>query len=209
MIKAARMLTVFLLLFQGLAAFAQLQTPKVEASADYSLVVYNPDKNFSGTRYLNGGGGALVYNFAKYFGVKGEFQGYASTTAQFTIPAGQVLPQGIYRTQANMFTYLFGPQINFRMKGGKLFLETLFGGAYSNGYANLYKSVGFSSGSASTSGFAMAIGAGYDYKYRDSISFRIAELDYFLTRYSIAALGTNNQSNFRYIGGVVFNFGGK
>ena len=207
--KAVKALAFLLLVGIGLSAFSQ-QTPRAEVSGDYSLLIYNPAKNFSGTRYLSGGGGALVYNFGKYFGVKGEFQGYASTTAQFTIPAGQVLPQGVYRTQANMFTYLFGPQINFvRKPKGKVFGETLFGAAYSNGYANLYQQVGYATGSGSKNGFAMALGGGFDYGLTKSIAVRIFEVDYFLTRYSIAALGTNNQSNFRYVGGIVFNLGGK
>jgi len=206
--KVVKVLTFALLFLVGVNALGQ-QAPTAEASVNYSLVIYNPAKNYTGTRYLNGGGGAGVYNFGKYLGLKGEFQGYASTTATFTILAGHVIPPGIYKTQANLFTYLFGPQINFRMRRGKIFGETLFGGAHSNGYANLYRAAGYSSGSAQNNGFAMALGGGFDYHYRKSISFRVAEVDYLLTRYNVVVLGTNNQSNFRYLGGVVFNIGGK
>lgn len=208
--KVVRVLAVVTLLFMSIAAFAQKPTaPTAEASVDYSFVMYNPAKNYTGTRYLNGGGGAFVFNFGKYLGLKGEFQGYASTTATFTVPAGRVIPPGIYKTQANMFTYLFGPQINIHMKRGKAFLETLFGGAHTNGYANLYRAAGYGTGSAQNNGFAMAMGGGYDYHLNDKFSLRVAEVDYFLTRYSVVVLGTNNQSNFRYVGGIVYSFGGK
>lgn len=206
--RAVRVLAVALMFCLGFTAFAQ-SVPKAEVSGDYSLVIYNPAKNYTGKRYLNGGGGAGVYNMGKYFGLKGEFQGYASSTATFTIPAGRVLPQGIYKSQGNMFTYLFGPQINFRIRRGKIFAETLFGGAYSNVYANLYQSAGYSTGSAQHNGFAMALGGGFDYKLTPSFAVRVAEVDYFLTRYSVVVLGTNNQSNFRYVGGIVYSFGGK
>jgi len=208
MMKVVRVLVVVVFFFMSLAVFAQ-KAPTAEASVDYSMVMYNPAKNYTGTRYLNGGGGAIVYNFGKYLGLKGEFQGYASTTATFTVPAGRVIPPGIYKTQANMFTYLFGPQINFRIRRGKIFAETLFGGAHSNGYANLYRAAGYGTGSAQNNGFAMAMGGGFDYHLTDSFDVRVAEVDYFLTRYSVVVLGTNNQSNFRYVGGIVYRFGGK
>jgi len=34
----------------------------------------------------------------------------------------------------------------------------------------------------------------------------VAEVDYFLTRYTNPITSTNNQNNFRYLGGVVFRF---
>jgi len=57
-------------------AFAQ----KGEASVNYSLVVYNPAKSLAGDRNLNGGGGSIGFNLGDYLTVKGEFQGYSTST---------------------------------------------------------------------------------------------------------------------------------
>lgn len=167
------------------------------------MLVYNPAKNLSGSRNLNGGGGAFVYNFGNYIGIKGEFQGYGSTTATFH------LPTGTFNTQANMFTYLFGPQISIPLKKFRVFGEGLFGGAYTNGYANLFRDAHIMNISASNNGFAMAFGGGLDIKAGKNVAFRVAEVDYLLTRYEYKAIGINNQSNFRYQAGVVFLFGGE
>ena len=63
--------------------------------------------------------------------------------------------------------------------------------------------------SASNNGFAMAFGGGLDIKAGKNVAFRVAEVDYLLTRYEYKAIGINNQSNFRYQAGVVFLFGGE
>ena len=61
----------------GLAARAQ-DVPKVEVYGDYSLVHFDPSKRFTTSHDLNGGGGGIVFNFGKYFGIRGDFQGYGS-----------------------------------------------------------------------------------------------------------------------------------
>ena len=206
--KLVKILAVVTMLTMGLLAVAQ-DVSKVEVSANYSLLVYNPAKNLTGSRNLSGGGGAFVYNVGKYLGLKGEFQGYASTTATWTIPAGNPsLKPGIYSTQGNMFTYLFGPQINFRAKKARIFGETLFGGAYTNAYGQIATAAGIGNPSTNNNGFAMAMGGGLDINASKRIAFRLAEVDYMLTRFQWPVIGTNNQSNFRYQAGVVFNLGG-
>jgi hypothetical protein len=199
-VKNLKFVSLALILLGSVASFAQ--APKAEVSVDYSLLVYNPAKNLSGSRNLNGGGGSFVYNFGKYIGVKGEFQGYGSTTATFH------LTNGTFNTQANMFTYLFGPQVSIPTKRVRIFGETLFGGAYTNGYANLFKAAGLTSLGTDNNGFAMAFGGGVDIPAGRHIAFRVAEVDYLLTRYEWKSIGINNQSNFRYQAGVVFAFGG-
>ncbi len=206
--KFVKIIAVVTMLTLGLLAVAQ-DTPKAEVSADYSLLVYNPAKNLTGSRNLNGGGGAFVYNVGKYLGLKGEFQGYASTTATWTIGSGNAsLKPGVYSTQGNMFTYLFGPQLNFRAKKARIFGETLFGGAYTNAYAQLATAAGIGNPSTNNNGFAMAFGGGLDIHASKSVSLRLAEVDYMMTRFQWPVIGTNNQSNFRYQAGIVFNLGG-
>jgi hypothetical protein len=52
----------------------------------------------------------------------------------------------------------------------------------------------------------MAIGGGLDFQVADYLALRPVQLAYFLTRYEWKQIGINNQSNFRYQGGVVFRF---
>ena len=40
------------------------------------------------------------------------------------------------------------------------------------------------------------------------VALRLAQIDYLLTRYTNPFTNTNNQNNFRYVGGIVFKFGG-
>ena len=98
--------------------------------------------------------------------------------------------------------------MNFPFNGKRIFAETLFGGAYSNAYANLFKAADVTGLSASNNGFAMAFGGGLEFAFSKHMTFRPAQFDYFITRYEWKPLGINNQSNFRYQAGLAFAFGG-
>jgi hypothetical protein len=191
----------------ALSAFAQ--TPKYEVSVNYSYLQYNPAKSLTGSESLNGGGGAFVYNVRKYVGFKSEFTGYANIEQTFHVTAvpGTVPRTGTFTTQANLFTYLFGPQINIPAKKVRIFGQALFGGAHTNGYVNLFRAAGVTGLSASNNGFSMAFGGGVDLPVHKNVMFRPAQVDYLLTRFEWPALGINNQSNFRYQAGLVFYWG--
>ena len=185
------------------SAYAQ----NAEISANYSLVVYNPARSLAGDRNLNGGGGSVGFALGEYFTLKGEFQGYATTTLTYHLPHTANSPGGTYQSQGNMFTYLFGAQVNFPMARKRLFGEALFGGANTNAYANLFRAANVTGLKASNNGFAMAFGGGIDIELSRRVGFRPAQFDYFLTRYEWKPLGINNQSNFRYQAGLVFLVG--
>jgi len=55
----------------------------------------------------------------------------------------------------------------------------------------------------------MAIGGGVDVVVAKRFFVRLGEFDYILTRYTNPITQTNNQNSFRYLGGVVFTFGGE
>lgn len=180
---------------------------KAEISANYSLVVYNPAKSLAGDRNLNGGGGSFALPLGDYLALKGELQGYATTTLTYHVPHTANSVGGTYESQGNMFTYLFGTQVNFPMVRKRIFGEALFGGAYTNAYANLFRAASVTGLKASNNGFAMAFGGGIDFGISRRVGFRPAQFDYFLTRYEWKPLGINNQSNFRYQAGLVFLVG--
>lgn len=207
--KTFKFLSAVLMLLAGISAAAQ--DHKFEVGVNYSYLHYNPAKSLTGSESLNGGGGSIVYNFSHYLGLKAELTGYANIEQTFHVVAspGTIPVTGTFTTQANLFTYLFGPQVSIPAHKVRVFGQGLFGGAHTNGYANLFKAAGITSLTATNEGFGMAFGGGVDIPVSKHVMFRPAELDYLLTRFEWKELGINNQSNFRYSAGLVFNFGGR
>ncbi len=163
---------------------------------------------------LNGGGGGIDYNFNQFIGIKGDLQGYGSTTRVFsnvlvvnplsTTPT--VVPT--VSVSGNLFTYMVGPQFRLPTHTFKPFAEILFGGAHTNTYTNLIKVTG-STVNPNNNAFAMAVGGGFDIRVSHTISIRPFQMDYLLTRFGTSLLpgGNHNQNNFRYSAGVNFTFG--
>ena len=200
-------------LFAG-AAYAQ----RFEVFGDYTYFRYNSSITGLNTRSLNGGGGGAQLNFLKIFAIKGEFQGYQSTqvTKEVTSPistSAGIIPIGTYKSNANMFTYFFGPVVRIPFKHVRPFGEVLFGGTNTNLYTQLNNEVIANGGKINTSStqhpFAMAAGGGVDVAINKSFAIRIGEVDYVLTRFTNIWTDTNNQNNFRYLAGAVFTFGGR
>lgn len=208
--KALLLVTVFLL---GLAAVAQ-EFPRAEVSAMYSYMRFAPAAKYTSGMNLNGGGGSVTINLNQYFGLKAELEGFGASKATFTIPVGNALaPEGaVFQASGNMFTYLFGPQIKVRTPKVHPYFHALFGGVHSTVYANAYTSscpageTCSASGKPSQNAFGMAIGGGLDIPVSKLIGIRVGQFDYLLTRFS-NPIATNNQNNFRYSAGIVFNFG--
>ena len=208
--KIRTVLMVGVVLLMGRTAFAQ-EYSKWEIPADYSYARGNGANiaPFS----LNGGGGGIVYNFNRFFGIKGDLQGYGSTTRVFSnvvvvnpLISNTVIPQ--VRVNGNLFTYMAGPQLRLPTHTFKPFAEFLFGGAHTNAYTNLVKATG-SSVRPSNNAFAMAVGGGFDIRVNKTISIRPFQMDYLLTRFGNPLIpgGNHNQNNFRYLAGVNFTFG--
>ena len=198
-------------LFAG-AAFAQ----RFEVSGDYSYFRYNPTIGGVPSRNWNGGGGSVKLNFLKFLGIKGDFQGYGSSqlvwnvTAPLSVPGGTI-PIGTYKSNSTAFSYLFGPVVRIPAPHIHPFAELLFGGLNSNVYSQLENAVNAGGGHINVSPtqhpFTMAFGGGIDVAVNKTISIRLVEADYVLTRFTNPFSNTNNQNNFRYVGGVVFTFG--
>jgi hypothetical protein len=207
--KAIHLAAVVMLF--GLTAWAQ-EFPRFEVGGDYSFIRFAPSSAYTQGHSLNGGGGSFVVNINEYLGLKMDLQGYQSTTNKFNIPQNPVFPGGATGTvSGDMFTYTFGPQIKVRAHGIHPFGHLLFGAAHSNVYANAFKQIcqpiagtcGFNKTPAEDA-FAMIFGGGVDIPLGHTISFRPAEIDYVLTRFTNQFSNTN-QSNFRYAAGVVFS----
>lgn len=204
--RTRTLVSILLLLVSGFSPSARAQ--RGEVAANYSFVVYNPAKPFASQRDLSGGGGSFGLNLGDYLTMKAEFETYSATTLTYTVkapPAG--INPGTFNAKGDLFTYLFGPQFNIPSKKTRAFGEALFGGAYTNAYANFFRAAGVTGLSATNNGFAMVVGGGLDIPISRRIAIRPLQFDYFLTRYEWKALGINNQSNFRYQAGIIYAFG--
>jgi Outer membrane protein beta-barrel domain len=202
------------ILLLGLAAWAQ-EFPRAEVGIDYSYARYSPSASYSKGHSLNGGGGSLTYNFNEYLGLQMDLQGYGSNHTAFNIAPNSTFPGGLHGdVQGNLFTYLFGPQIKVRSHGFQPFGHLLFGGAHSNVYQDAFSTLcqpivggcGVSKRPASDA-FALEFGGGLDIPINHIITFRPAEVDYLMTRFSNPFTGTSNQNNFRYSVGLVLTLG--
>lgn len=203
--KRAILVGVVLLLF-GKVSIAQHLG---ELTGNYSYLRYVPVDNLP-TANLNGGGGSVVLYFAGFFGLKAEVEGYASQNINFNFPPGSIrCPSGCTGTaQANLFTGNFGPQIKIRIKRVQPFFEGLVGGAHTNFYENVHKNCATCISSAPGDwALGVVLGGGLDIKVTSHLAVRPIEADYFLTRFiNNFTTGHNNQNNFRYQAGLVFEF---
>jgi hypothetical protein len=203
------------ILLCGIPVLAQ-EYPKAELFMGYEWIRFgsamggNPNVNF------NGGGGSIAFNVNPMFGLKAEFTGAGIGDLKQTSTTGT----GTAVTRSgNFFSYLFGPQITSR-KNARVqpFAHLLFGGAYSNVYANVTTTGATASAEGGKHAFAMAFGGGIDVKASKHIAIRVGQFDYFMTRFSgrgVSTSGTvtakeiSNQSSFRYMAGINFLIGGK
>ncbi len=198
--KRNLILLIGVVLFAGLPLAAQENTPKVEMELGYSYARFSPSVTNSSSRSLNGGGGSFMYVFNRWWGLKAELTGYGSQTAHVPFQGGTLV------NSANLFTYLFGPEITYRTNRVKVFGEVLVGGAHAATFFNLYQEAGLTGAAPATNAFALATGGGFDVYVTKHIAIRPAQLDYLMTRFTNPLTGQNSQNNFRYQAGVVFAF---
>lgn len=165
----------------------QTVTPQAEVYAGYYYVRFNVSAN--GNPFpvpagfnANGGGGQLEYNLTPWLGIVGDFAGYHVSASP-----------GV-----GVFSYLFGPRINFRRKRQTAmpFVHVLLGGLNANGNVGRV-------GSQTT--FALTVGGGLDIKVSPSVAIRPVQAEYLMTRFPDGL--SNRQDNFRFGAGVVFRFG--
>jgi hypothetical protein len=189
----------------GTAAFAQ-EPGKAEVAVNYSYIRGHANKAVVRPFNLNGAGGSVVYFFNDWIGIKGDLQGYGSTTQYYAGTCGTSACQ--LAVSGNLFTYTGGLEVKSRTTNWEPFGDLLFGGAHTNAIGNLYQAAGLTQATPDNNGFAMIVGGGIDYHFGGDSHFglRLGEFDYLLTRLGNNIVGTNNQSSFRFQAGVVFHF---
>ena len=138
----------------------------------------------------NGGSSSIAYNVNHWLGLVADLGGYHT---------GKIDSVSL---DLNQITYLFGPRLNYRFGENDrhtLFGQVLVGGDHANG------SIHGSSGSDNT--FAMTVGGGFDAGLTKHIAWRVAQVEYLMTRFDIPAYHTQN--DMRFSTGILFRWGAK
>jgi opacity protein-like surface antigen len=177
-------------LLLGGVAIAQ-EDHKFEVTGDYSYFRFNPGlSKYFNSHSLNGGGGDVTYFITSTIGAKADLQGYGSYS-ECTKPGAPI----VGCASGNLFTYLFGPEVKFRMGKLERFGEVLVGGAHSNLYANACSKISglCASKSPSNNAFAFEVGDGVDFAVTEKIAIRIVDADYVLTRFGNNFTGGKQQ----------------
>lgn len=188
---------LFLIILISACSFA------IQAQDDVS-----PLEIFGGYSYLrtgnpydqdsHGWNTSIAANLTKYVAIKADFGGYYDNYSRAAVG-------GPISVSNRVHTYLFGPQFNFRAtEKVNPFIHALFGGAHDKTIATRAASRTV----VTDNGFAMAVGGGLDAKLSDSVSFRVFQTDYLLTRYrdpNLAPRAKRSIHHFRLSTGLVFH----
>jgi len=166
-------------LAMSLSGFAQ-SSSKIDIFGGYSFVRVNPGNGATGVNN-NGWESTATLNLTNRFGIAADFNGsYKSENG----------------ADNKMYTFMFGPQINFGTEKANPFVHALFGAAHDSVSANI---LGVST-SVSDNAMATALGGGLDLKVSDTISIRAGQFDYLMTRF-----GSQTQNNIRVSFGINFH----
>ncbi len=147
---------------------------------------------FGGYQYtrINPGGGVTGNNFN---GWNAAVTGYIKPNLGLTGDIG-----GAYRSVSGVslksHTFLFGPTLAVNSGKARPFVHGLFG--------IMHASAGLGGSTASDNAFAAALGGGVDLSFSPTVSVRLGQFDYLMSRF-----GSTTQNNFRFSAGVVLRVG--
>jgi len=193
------------------AAYGQ-DFPKAELFGGYAYGNFSSVQSGQGRTNLNGWNGSLAVNLSHWFGLVSDFGGlYGSSGGAIIQLPLLCVPAGCSTAKISesdkYHTFLIGPQISLRKDKATPFVHMLFGGARFNrsGTETIQLvppgpptiQIPFSS---SSSNFSFAGGGGVDYKFTDSLSWRI-QADYLQV-----GIPGRTLNNVRASTGVVFHF---
>jgi peptidoglycan-associated lipoprotein len=171
------------------AARAQVEKSALEFGADYNYVRANGPPGGCGCFSMNGGNVWAGYRLSDSFSAVAEF------SAQ---QAGNINGSG---EDLTLFSYLFGPRYTLRKSERWLpFGQVLLGGAHASGSFE----PSLEGGSGSFNSFSMIAGGGLDIDVTRRVGVRVAEVDYYLTRFPNGVNG--RQNNLRISAGFFFRF---
>jgi hypothetical protein len=104
---------------------------------------------------------------------------------------------GGFDTTLHSYSYMFGPTFRAPLAKSTPFVHALFG----------YGHIGHVGGLYSSSGFTYELGAGWDLAVAKNVSFRVAQGDFYVTKFKDATnSGNDSQYHFRIATGIVYKF---
>jgi hypothetical protein len=104
---------------------------------------------------------------------------------------------GGFSTPLRSYSFLFGPTFRAPIEKATPFVHALFG----------FGHISHTGGSYSSSGFAYELGGGFDIAVAKSISYRVVQADYYVTKFEDPTnSGNGRQNHFRIATGLVFKF---
>jgi opacity protein-like surface antigen len=173
--------------FAGVASAQDM--PKLDAFGGYTFAHLSEDGEGIN---LNGGSGSVAFHPNDWLGLVADFGGYHTNS---------------FGESGNLFTYLFGPRVNFGHGKLEPFVQTLFGGGHlSSGdtcvdVSRVNRQVSSECGSFSENAFAMTLGGGIDWNATEHLGLRLIQIEYLLTDF-----GSAHQNGVRISTGVVVRF---
>ena len=190
LIMRKRLTVALLLAIFGTAPLAKAQerAAKFEVYGGYDYVRYNANPKISGVPpsesvNANGVSGQVEFNPIHWLGLVADFSGY------------RVARQGLNTTY--QVSYLFGPRVNLRRGKITPFAQVLLGRVWAEDGITL----------GTVTAFGTTAGGGVDARVSRHFSIRLAQAEYFLTKFFDGS--NNRQNNFRFGAGIVYRFGGK
>jgi opacity protein-like surface antigen len=167
--------------------------PSGFTSPSATLVQFTPS-NFNVPIYmnLNGWNASITGNVNHWFGVVADFSGHYGTPS--------ILSLGL---ETHVHSFLFGPRFSYRHSERITpYVHALFGASHLNFKVPLIPL------ETTDNAFAMALGGGLDVKVHPHVAIRLAQVDYFMTRFNLFSV-IESQNNIRISTGLVFRFGSR
>ncbi|HWY41295.1 MAG TPA: hypothetical protein VNX27_10925 [Chthoniobacterales bacterium] len=155
------------------------------------------DNQFPETKNLYGVETSAFINATSWLAAGGEFM------ADF---GSHSVPAFFNRTidvDSQRYVYVFGPRVTvWHNPQFRVFVEGLAGGIHAEAKFTLARFSSSISQTASADGFATVLGAGFDWRLTNHLSWRVVQADYLGTD-----LSSQWQSNFRASTSIVYSFG--
>jgi hypothetical protein len=157
------------------------------------------DNQFPETKNLYGLDASLFVNTTSWLAVGGDFM------ANFGSHSVPVFFRNTVDVDSQRYFYLFGPRITlWHNPQFRVFVEALAGGVHAEAEARASNGFSTRTASASADAFAAAVGAGFDWRFTQHLSWRVVQADYVPTK-----LGGDWQNDFRAATAIVYSFGHK
>ena len=167
-------------LASSFSLFAQKSSDKLDVFGGYSYVRFNPGQGASAINQ-NGWESTATLKLTPMFGISADVDGSYNSQS------------GVNN---HIYTYMGGPQVKFGNDKGSMFVHGLFGFAHDSTSTNILGT----NISVSDNAFATALGAGYDWRANETVSIRLFQFDYLMTRFS-----STTQNNMRLAFGITFH----